>query len=178
MEGDLRYEQYKELFISKKQRKSCFPSYVPFKLYIWQSLIFMIHMVTHLFILFVILFRHRKDELERRMSALQESRRELMVQLEGLMRLLKVRNLLDKNLALHFPWHVWQHHLFSHSILTFFLSTSFSTTSVFGVSAFTHYHLSSSGWQDEEQKQAVSVPLLQLKHSGVNTLGHRCKGLS
>ena len=35
--------------------------------------------------------RHRKDELERRMSALQESRRELMVQLEGLMRLLKVR---------------------------------------------------------------------------------------
>lgn len=136
-----------------------------FKLYIWLSLIFMIHMVSHLFILFVILFRHRKDELERRMSALQESRRELMVQLEGLMRLLKVRYLLDKNLALHFPWHVWQHHLFSHSILTFFLST----TSVFGVSAFTHYHLSSSGWQDEEQKQAVSVPLLQLKHSGVNT---------
>lgn len=35
--------------------------------------------------------RHRKDELERRMSALQESRRELMVQLEGLMRLLKVK---------------------------------------------------------------------------------------
>uniref|UniRef100_A0A673Y7I3 Dystrobrevin n=1 Tax=Salmo trutta TaxID=8032 RepID=A0A673Y7I3_SALTR len=37
------------------------------------------------------LLRHRKDELERRMSALQESRRELMVQLEGLMRLLKVQ---------------------------------------------------------------------------------------
>uniref|UniRef100_A0A669BKM5 Dystrobrevin n=1 Tax=Oreochromis niloticus TaxID=8128 RepID=A0A669BKM5_ORENI len=37
------------------------------------------------------LLRHRKDELERRMSALQESRRELMVQLEGLMRLLKVK---------------------------------------------------------------------------------------
>ncbi|XP_062864116.1 dystrobrevin, beta b isoform X3 [Trichomycterus rosablanca] len=36
------------------------------------------------------LLRHRKDELEKRMSALQESRRELMVQLEGLMRLLKV----------------------------------------------------------------------------------------
>ncbi|CAM9257947.1 unnamed protein product [Lampetra planeri] len=36
------------------------------------------------------LLRHRKDELERRMSALQESRRELMVQLEGLMRLLKL----------------------------------------------------------------------------------------
>uniref|UniRef100_A0A674PAX5 Dystrobrevin n=1 Tax=Takifugu rubripes TaxID=31033 RepID=A0A674PAX5_TAKRU len=35
------------------------------------------------------LLRHRKDELERRMSALQESRRELMVQLESLMRLLK-----------------------------------------------------------------------------------------
>uniref|UniRef100_A0A8C2D4P5 Dystrobrevin n=1 Tax=Cyprinus carpio TaxID=7962 RepID=A0A8C2D4P5_CYPCA len=37
------------------------------------------------------LLRHRKDELERRMSALQESRRELMVQLEGLMRLLKAQ---------------------------------------------------------------------------------------
>lgn len=35
--------------------------------------------------------RQRKDELEQRMSALQESRRELMVQLEGLMKLLKVR---------------------------------------------------------------------------------------
>lgn len=113
------------------------------------------------------------------MSALQESRRELMVQLEGLMRLLKVRNSLDKNEVLHFPWHVWkQHHLFSHSILTFFLSTFFSTTSVSGVSAFTHCHLSSSGWQDEEQKQAVSVPLIQLKNSGVNTLGHSCKSLS
>uniref|UniRef100_A0A8C4WMN7 ZZ-type domain-containing protein n=1 Tax=Gopherus evgoodei TaxID=1825980 RepID=A0A8C4WMN7_9SAUR len=37
------------------------------------------------------LLRQRKDELEQRMSALQESRRELMVQLEGLMKLLKVR---------------------------------------------------------------------------------------
>ncbi|XP_019670730.1 dystrobrevin alpha isoform X27 [Leopardus geoffroyi] len=36
------------------------------------------------------LLRQRKDELEQRMSALQESRRELMVQLEGLMKLLKV----------------------------------------------------------------------------------------
>lgn len=36
--------------------------------------------------------RQRKDELEQRMSALQESRRELMVQLEGLMKLLKVRS--------------------------------------------------------------------------------------
>ncbi|XP_015776507.1 PREDICTED: dystrobrevin beta-like [Acropora digitifera] len=35
------------------------------------------------------LLRQRKDELELRMSALQESRRELMVQLEGLMNLLK-----------------------------------------------------------------------------------------
>jgi len=35
--------------------------------------------------------RQRKDELEMRMSALQETRRELMVQLEGLMKLLKVR---------------------------------------------------------------------------------------
>ena len=34
--------------------------------------------------------RQRKDELEQRMSSLQESRRELMVQLEGLMKLLKV----------------------------------------------------------------------------------------
>uniref|UniRef100_A0A8D3DM21 Dystrobrevin n=1 Tax=Scophthalmus maximus TaxID=52904 RepID=A0A8D3DM21_SCOMX len=36
------------------------------------------------------LLRQRKDELEQRMSSLQESRRELMVQLEGLMKLLKV----------------------------------------------------------------------------------------
>ncbi|XP_055362469.1 dystrobrevin, beta a isoform X2 [Betta splendens] len=35
------------------------------------------------------LLRQRKDELEQRMSCLQESRRELMVQLEGLMKLLK-----------------------------------------------------------------------------------------
>uniref|UniRef100_A0A8C9TJJ6 Dystrobrevin beta-like n=1 Tax=Scleropages formosus TaxID=113540 RepID=A0A8C9TJJ6_SCLFO len=35
--------------------------------------------------------RQRKDELEQRMSALQGSRRELVVQLEGLMRLLEVR---------------------------------------------------------------------------------------
>ncbi|XP_070217791.1 dystrobrevin alpha isoform X7 [Bos mutus] len=35
--------------------------------------------------------RQRKDELEQRMSALQESRRELMVQLEGLMKLLKTQ---------------------------------------------------------------------------------------
>ncbi|XP_063278481.1 dystrobrevin beta [Prinia subflava] len=35
------------------------------------------------------LLQQRKDELEQRMSALQESRRELMVQLEGLMKLLK-----------------------------------------------------------------------------------------
>ena len=34
--------------------------------------------------------RQRKEELEIRMSALQETRRELMVQLEGLMKLLKV----------------------------------------------------------------------------------------
>uniref|UniRef100_A0A3B3V8P4 Dystrobrevin n=1 Tax=Poecilia latipinna TaxID=48699 RepID=A0A3B3V8P4_9TELE len=35
--------------------------------------------------------RQRKDELEQRMSSLQESRRELMVQLEGLMKLLKAQ---------------------------------------------------------------------------------------
>lgn len=40
--------------------------------------------------------RQRKDELEQRMSALQESRRELMVQLEGLMKLLKVSHLLSE----------------------------------------------------------------------------------
>ncbi|XP_031759301.1 dystrobrevin alpha isoform X4 [Xenopus tropicalis] len=39
------------------------------------------------------LLRQRKDELEQRMSALQESRRELMVQLEGLMKLLKEQEL-------------------------------------------------------------------------------------
>ncbi|XP_078072237.1 dystrobrevin alpha isoform X9 [Mustelus asterias] len=37
------------------------------------------------------ILRQRKDELEQRMSALQESRRELMVQLEGLMKLLKTQ---------------------------------------------------------------------------------------
>ncbi|XP_069076217.1 dystrobrevin alpha isoform X12 [Pleurodeles waltl] len=37
------------------------------------------------------LLRQRKDELEQRMSALQESRMELMVQLEGLMKLLKTQ---------------------------------------------------------------------------------------
>ncbi|KAF5900341.1 dystrobrevin beta-like isoform X1, partial [Clarias magur] len=37
------------------------------------------------------LLRQRKDELEQRMSTLQESRRELMVQLEGLMKLLKAQ---------------------------------------------------------------------------------------
>uniref|UniRef100_A0A8B9VH59 Dystrobrevin n=1 Tax=Anas zonorhyncha TaxID=75864 RepID=A0A8B9VH59_9AVES len=37
------------------------------------------------------LLRQRKDELEQRMSALQESRRELMAQLEGLMKLLKTQ---------------------------------------------------------------------------------------
>lgn len=40
---------------------------------------------------YLLVGRQRKDELEQRMSALQESRRELMVQLEGLMKLLKVR---------------------------------------------------------------------------------------
>lgn len=45
----------------------------------------------HCFHLQCLLFRQRKDELEQRMSALQESRRELMVQLEGLMKLLKVK---------------------------------------------------------------------------------------
>lgn len=34
--------------------------------------------------------RHRKDELEGRMISLQDSRRDLMNQLEGLMRVLKV----------------------------------------------------------------------------------------
>ena len=41
--------------------------------------------------------RQRKDELEMRMSALQETRRELMVQLEGLMKLLKVCNFSHTN---------------------------------------------------------------------------------
>ena len=36
------------------------------------------------------LLRQRKEELESRMSALQESRKDLMVQLENLMKLLKV----------------------------------------------------------------------------------------
>lgn len=42
-------------------------------------------------IVFCFPVRQRKDELEQRMSTLQESRRELMVQLEQLMMLLKVQ---------------------------------------------------------------------------------------
>ena len=37
------------------------------------------------------LLRQRKEELETRMVSLQESRKDLMVQLENLMKLLKVR---------------------------------------------------------------------------------------
>lgn len=42
----------------------------------------------------IVFCRQRKDELEQRMSTLQESRRELMVQLEQLMMLLKVERTL------------------------------------------------------------------------------------
>lgn len=45
--------------------------------------------------------RQRKDELEQRMSTLQESRRELMVQLEQLMMLLKVPETCLSSLSLH-----------------------------------------------------------------------------
>lgn len=47
--------------------------------------------------------RQRKDELEMRMSALQETRRELMVQLEGLMKLLKVRSVFRIIILCLFP---------------------------------------------------------------------------
>lgn len=47
-------------------------------------------MVSSICTFFFFLVRQRKDELEQRMSSLQESRRELMVQLEQLMMLLKV----------------------------------------------------------------------------------------
>ena len=40
------------------------------------------------------LLRQRRDELELRMAALQDSRKELMIQLEGLMKLLRVSRLL------------------------------------------------------------------------------------
>ena len=36
------------------------------------------------------LLRQRRDDLETRMTALQDSRKELMIQLEGLMKLLRV----------------------------------------------------------------------------------------
>ena len=39
----------------------------------------------------LLLLRQRKDELESRMSALQDSRRDLVTQLEALMKLLKVQ---------------------------------------------------------------------------------------
>ena len=42
--------------------------------------------------------RQRRDELETRMSALQDSRRDLMAQLEALMKLLKVRVLIFASL--------------------------------------------------------------------------------
>ncbi len=63
-------------------------------------------------------------------------------------------------------------------LLTFFLHLSLSHRCLSNASAFTHCHISSSGWQDEEQKQAVSVPLIQLCHSGVNMRGHSCKSLT
>ncbi|XP_024908379.1 dystrobrevin alpha isoform X4 [Cynoglossus semilaevis] len=47
------------------------------------------------------LLRQRKDELEQRMSSLQESRRELMVQLEQLMMLLKVAETCLSSRSLH-----------------------------------------------------------------------------
>ena len=46
--------------------------------------------------------RQWKDELEQRMSVLQESRQELMVQLEGLMKLLKVRASTDQGSSSYF----------------------------------------------------------------------------
>lgn len=58
------------------------------------------------------LLRQRKDELEQRMSALQESRRELMVQLEGLMKLLKVRHL---NATLFLTYYCGVFKLLAHS---------------------------------------------------------------
>lgn len=42
------------------------------------------------------LLRSRKDELEGRMGSLQEGRKELMVQLESLMKMLKVSKILKK----------------------------------------------------------------------------------
>lgn len=39
--------------------------------------------------------RMRKDELETHLTTLQDSRRQLMIQLEGLMKMLKVRILLQ-----------------------------------------------------------------------------------
>ncbi len=127
----------------------------------------MIHMVIHVFILLVIWFRHRKDELERRMSALQESRRELMVQLEGLMRLLRVRNLLDNNLTLYFPRHVWKHHLFAH----FFSSPfSFSPLSVWRICFHSLSYLIFwlTGWRAETGSKCSFNTALQFwsKHAG------------
>uniref|UniRef100_A0A8C1KYE5 Dystrobrevin n=1 Tax=Cyprinus carpio TaxID=7962 RepID=A0A8C1KYE5_CYPCA len=53
--------------------------------------------------------RQRKDELEQRMSSLQESRRELMVQLEGLMKLLKVHQTHRAQAAGSSPSHASPH---------------------------------------------------------------------
>jgi len=47
--------------------------------------------------------RNRKHELESHLTSLQDSRRQLMDQLEGLMKLLKVINL--NNIPIHSGWH-------------------------------------------------------------------------
>lgn len=179
LEGALHYEHRTRSFLFQKSKENpVFHHMCPLS-HVYLAVIDFYDSYGDSCIHFVVIwFRHRKDELERRMSALQESRRELMVQLEGLMRLLRVRNLLDNNLALYFPRHVWKWHLFAHFLSLFFLHLSLSHRCLSNMSAFTHCHLSSFGWQDEEQKQAVSVPLIQLCNSGVNMQGHSCKSLN
>lgn len=73
--------------------------------------------------------RQRKDELEQRMSSLQESRRELMVQLEGLMKLLKVTNTQAA--------YCFQHGALSHSGGQSFLFSSHLPVSVLAVTSLT-----------------------------------------
>lgn len=112
-------------------------------------------------------FRQRKDELEQRMSSLQESRRELMVQLEGLMKLLKVTNTQPSRslpspqppvsvpaaVGLSFPSLFRPEHV--HLVYP-----CLCLTSSFPSSSFPSDSGCAVVLQDEEQRQAVSSPPL------------------
>ena len=69
------------------------------------------------------ILRQRKDELEMRMSALQETRRELMVQLEGLMKLLKVILIIPLSSSLSTLLSRIYMYLSLHDVYTIYMTT-------------------------------------------------------